>query len=200
LYPLEKIRLPQDPPDRSPEERLAIPNAFREFRSFTDQDRREFKRAYMAGVSFMDAQLGRVLDALDRNNLWDRTLIIFVGDHGYHLGEHAWWNKSTLFELSTRAPLVVYAPRARGNGHTARGLVEFVDLYPTLMELTGVTAPHKLAGTSLVPLLENPNRTGKEAAYTVVTRGRILGRTIRTDRWRYTEWDEGKEGGSCTTT
>ena len=194
LYPLEKIRLPQDPPDRSPEERLAIPNAFREFQSFTDQDRREFKRAYMAGVSFMDAQLGKVLDALDRNNLWDRTLIIFVGDHGYHLGEHGWWNKSTLFELSTRAPLVVYAPRARGNGHTARGLVEFVDLYPTLMELTGVTAPHKLAGTSLVPLLDDPTRTGKEAAYTVVTRGRILGRTIRTDRWRYTEWDEGKEG------
>ena len=194
MYPLDRIQLHQDPPDRSPEERLAIPNAFHEFASFTDRDKREFMRAYLAGVSFMDAQLGKVLDALDRNNLWDNTVIIFVGDHGYHLGERGWWNKSTLFELSARAPLVVYAPHASGNGRVARGIVEFVDLYPTLLDLTGLNAPHRLAGVSLVPLLNDPTRTGKELAYTVVTRGRSLGRSIRTDRWRYTEWDGGTEG------
>jgi iduronate 2-sulfatase len=194
LYPLDKIALHKDPPNRSPEERLAIPNQFHEFESFTDQERREFKRAYLAGVSFMDAQLGKVLDALDRTGLWNNTIVIFVGDHGYHLGERGWWNKATLFELSTRAPLVVYSPRAKGNGRVARSIVEFVDLYPTLMQLTGLTAPHRLAGTSLVPLLDDPSLSVKNAAYTVVTRGNILGRSIRTDRWRYTEWDGGNEG------
>lgn len=194
MYPLDRIELFRDPPNRSPEEPRAIPNAFHEFESFTDQERREFKRAYLAGVSFMDAQLGKVLDALDRTGGWDNTVIIFVGDHGYHLGERGWWNKSTLFELSARAPLVVYAPRAKGNGRTARGIVEFVDLYPTLIEMTGLTAPHKLAGTTLTPLLDNPAHAGKQFAYTVVTRGNILGRTIRTDQWRYTEWDGGKAG------
>src|ERR1043166_7915494 len=118
---------------------------------------------------------GKVLDALDRTGGWDNTVIIFVGDHGYHLGERGWWNKSTLFELSARAPLVVYAPRAKGNGKTARGIVEFVDISPTLIEMTGLTAPHKLAGTTLTPLLDNPDRAGKQFAYTVVTRGNTLG-------------------------
>lgn len=194
MYPLERIEVFRDPANRSPEEPYAIPHAFHEFQSFTDQERREFKRAYLAGVSFMDAQLGKVLDALDRTGGWDNTIIVFIGDHGYHLGERGWWNKSTLFELSARAPLVVYAPRAKGNGKVANGIVEFVDLYPTVLELTGLTAPHRLAGTSLAPLLEHPDRAGKQAAYTVVTRGRILGRSIRTDRWRYTEWDGGKAG------
>jgi uncharacterized sulfatase len=194
LYPIEKIELPRDPANRSPEEPHAIPNAFHEFESFSDRDRREFKRAYLAGVSFMDAQLGKVLDALDRNGLWENTIIIFVGDHGYHLGERGWWNKSTLFELSTRAPLVVYVPHAKANGRTTRGIVEFVDLYPTLLDLLGLAAPHRLAGASLAPLLADPAQSGKQAAYTVVTRGTILGRTIRTERWRYTEWDGTKAG------
>lgn len=118
----------------------------------------------------------------------------FIGDHGYHLGERGWWNKNTLFELSTRAPLLVYAPRAKGNGKASRALVEFVDLYPTLVELAGLAVPRKLEGESFKPLLDDPARKGKHAAFTVVTRGKTLGRTVRTDRWRYTEWDGGQRG------
>ena len=195
LYPLDQITLHRDPADRLPEEQFAIPpGAYTQFKSFTDQERKEFKRAYLAGVSFMDAQVGKVLDALEQNKLWDNTIIVFIGDHGYHLGERDWWNKNTLFELSARAPLMIYAPKAKGNGKTAAALVEFVDLYPTLIELARLPAPHKLAGTSLKPLLANPNGKGRDAAYTVVTRGKTMGRSVCTERWRYTEWDSGERG------
>ena len=199
LYPLENIPLAVDPlldgHARLPENSLAIPNAYGRFAKFTDRERREFKRAYLAGVSFMDAQVGKLLDALDQNKLWDNTIVVFLGDHGYHLGEHGWWNKDTLFELSARAPLLVAAPGMQ-RGATANGLVEFVDLYPTLMELAGLSAPHKLEGASLTPLLKHPNGKGKAAAFTVVLRngGQHRGRTVRTERWRYTEWDEGESG------
>jgi iduronate 2-sulfatase len=194
LYPFDKITLHRDPAQRSPEEALALPKMYEQFQQFTDQERREFKRAYLAGVSFMDAQLGKVLDALEQNKLWDNTIIVFIGDHGYHLGERGWWNKNTLFELSARAPLIVYAPRAKGNGKASSALVEFVDLYPTLAELAGLKAPHQLAGASLKPLLDNPAGKIKDAAFTVVTRGKALGRSVRTARWRYTEWDGGARG------
>ena len=188
LYPLDKIQLPKDPDSRSPEVPFAIPNGYPQFKDFTDQERREFKRAYLAGVSFMDAQLGKVFAALDQHKLWDNTLIVFLGDHGYHLGERGWWNKNTLFELSTRAPLVVYAPKLNTAGHRSRALVEFVDLYPTLAELAGLKAPANLEGVSLKPLLSKPAQAWKKAAFTQVLRGKVQGRTVRTLRWRYTEW------------
>lgn len=193
LYPLEKVPLAADPQDRSEEVALAIPKAYGNFAKFTDRERREFKRAYLAGVSFIDAQVGKLLDALDQNNLWDKTIVVFIGDHGYHLGERGWWNKDTLFELSARAPLIVAAPRMKANA-TANGIVEFVDLYPTLIDLAGLTAPHKMEGASFKGLLKNPNGQGKAAAFTVRGSGKNQGRTVRTDRWRYTEWDEGRQG------
>jgi uncharacterized sulfatase len=157
------------------------------FRKFTDAERREFLRAYCAGTSFMDAQLGRVLDALDAGSLWEKTIVIFIGDHGYHTGERAWWNKNTLFERSCRAPLIIAAPGAK-RGAICRSLVEFVDLYPTVADLCGLTPPHALAGKSLGPLLTNPDASVKDAAFTLVTRGANFGRSIRTERWRFTEW------------
>ena len=194
LYPLDKIALHRDPAERSPEEQFAIPpGQFTQFKLFTDQERKEFKRAYLAGVSFMDAQLGKVLDALEQNKLWDNTIIVFIGDHGYHLGERGWWNKNTLFDLSARAPMLIAAPKMK-SGKATSALVEFVDLYPTLAELAGLKAPHKLAGASLKPLLNNPTGKGKDAAFTVVTRGKTIGRSVRTARWRYTEWDNGTRG------
>ena len=198
LYPVEKIPLATDPPidgkARSAEVELAIPNAYGRFAKFTDRERREFKRAYLAGVSFTDAQVGKLLDALDQNNLWDNTVVIFIGDHGYHLGEHGWWNKDTLFELSARAPLIIAAPGIK-KGATANGIVELLDLYPTLIEFAGLAAPHKLEGVSLKPLLQNPKAKGKDAGFTVVNRaGNRLGRSVRTDRWRYTEWEGGASG------
>ena len=196
LYPLGSLPLAVDPPDRSPDLPLAIPMAYGRFAQFTDRERREFKRAYLAGVSFMDAQVGRLLDVMDERRLWDNTIVVFLGDHGYHLGERGWWNKDTLFELSARAPLMISAPGMKATGQRSSSLVEFVDLYPTLAGLAGLSPPHPLEGVSLAPLLDRPTRRVKDAAFTVVARnaGRNMGRTVRTDRWRYTEWDEGRSG------
>ena len=127
-YPLDAMRLAVDPPGRSPDLPLAIPNAYGRFASFTDRERREFTRAYLAGTSFMDAQVGKLLDVLDERKLWDNTIVVFLGDHGYHLGERGWWNKDTLFELSARAPLLVHAPGMKAAGQRTGSLVEFVDL------------------------------------------------------------------------
>ncbi len=193
LYPLESLMPFTDPPDKTPDVRDAIPKGF-DFSHFTDRDKREFMRAYYAGISFMDAQLGKVMSAMDQLKLWDNTIVVFFGDHGYHLGERNWWNKSTVFELSARAPLIVVAPPMKARGKNCERLVEFVDIYPTLTELCGLPAPDNLEGTILRPLLDAPSRAWKKAAFTQVQRGRFAGRSLRTERYRYTEWDGGKAG------
>jgi len=191
LYPPEKITVPNMPANRTPELRQSL--GALDFSKFTDQDRHEFMRAYLAGVSFTDAQVGKVLDVLDQRKLWDNTIVIFFGDHGYHLGEHNWWNKSTLYEESARSPLLVWAPGMAAAGKASQALVELVDLYPTLADLCGLTPPSNLEGSSFRPLLSKPDQAWKKAAFTVALRGTGLGRTIRTERWRYTQWDnEGK--------
>jgi uncharacterized sulfatase len=162
------------------------------FAKFTDKEWRELLRAYCAGTSFMDAQLGRVLDALDENKLWDKTIVIFVGDHGYHTGERRWWNKNTLFERSCRAPLIIAAPGMKA-AQSSRSLVEFVDLYPTVVELSGLKPPHALAGVSLRPVLENAGAQVKDYARTFVSRGsKLQGHSIRSERWRFTRWSDGR--------
>jgi uncharacterized sulfatase len=193
LYPPDTLKLYRDPPDTSPALPLTMPGgAFAEaFAAFSDQDRLDFQRAYYAGVSFMDAQVGRLLDTLDRLALWSRTVVILLGDNGYHHNERGWWNKNTLFERSCRVPLIIAAPGAQAGGVCA-GLVELVDLYPTVADYAGVAPPPRLAGQSLRPLLTDPRRPGREAAFTLVTRGaRGWGQTVRTDRWRYTRWSDG---------
>jgi len=162
------------------------------FAKFTDQDWRELFRAYCAGTSFMDAQLGRVLDELDQKQLWKHTIVIFVGDHGYHTGERRWWNKNTLFERSCRAPLVVAAPGMKG-GQTSRSIVEFVDLYPTAAELCGLEMPHDSPGLSLKPILQDPTASVKAAAFTMVTRNpKLHAQSMRTARWRFNLWSDGR--------
>jgi iduronate 2-sulfatase len=193
LYPENGITLRRDPPGTTPAPPLAV--GFGElgkvFRAFGDRERREFLRAYYACTSFMDAQVGRVLDALDRLGLWERTVVIFVGDHGYHLGERDWWNKNTLFERSCRAPLIVAAPGVQPG--VARGLAEFVDLFPTVADYAGLPVPAGLAGRSLRPVLLDPAAPGKSAALTVVRRGAARGDSVRTERWRHTRWSDGSE-------
>ena len=194
FYPEGRTQLAEEPEGRSKRIKMAIPND-RIFVEFTDQERREFKRAYQAGVSFADAQVGKLMDRLDQLELWDSTIVIIMGDHGYHLGEHDWWNKVTVFEDGARAPMLIWVPEALGMGKPTDSLMEFIDLYPTLVDYAGLAPPHKLSGASLRPVLEDPNASVKEAAYTQVTRGpKVMGRSVRTPRWRYTEWGEGKHG------
>ena len=158
-----------------------------------DQLRREYMQAYHACISFIDAQIGLVLDALKHTDHWDDTIVILTSDHGYQLGEHFMWGKVTLFEVCVRVPLVIRVPGMTKPGSASEGLVELVDLYPTLAELCEVAPPGDLQGRTLAPMLRDPTAPGKKLAYTVVSRGTILGKAIRTDRWRYARWPDGEE-------
>jgi iduronate 2-sulfatase len=149
----------------------------------------------------MDAQLGRVFDALDRLGLADSTISVLTSDHGYHLGEHGLWQKMSVFEESARVPLIIAAPGTGVKGGVAGDPVGLIDLYPTLTELCGVSSPKNLQGQSLVPMLKDPSVTGRGWAITQVSRnrgrkqgGRFFGYSLRTPRWRYTEWADGKQG------
>ncbi len=195
LYPAESLKLWRDPQDisRAPPQGVGFGAYAVAFGKFTDREWRELLRAYCAATSFMDAQLGRVLDALDKNKLWDKTLVIFAGDNGYHTGERNWWNKDTLFERSCRVPLVIAAPGLKG-GQTTRSLVEFVDLYPTVADFCGLKIPHTAAGVSLKPVLASPAAGIKDVAFTLVTHGaKVHGRSVRTTRWRFTLWSDGQK-------
>jgi len=167
----------------------------------SQQDCLESIRAYHAATSFMDEQLGRVVAELDRLKLADKTIIVFMSDHGYLLGEHFAWQKKMLFEKTCRVPMIVIYPAMKARGQVADGLVELVDLFPTLVELAGLPPPPGLDGKSFVPLLEQPQRPFKQAAFSMITtdirkkdQPPHTGRSIRTDRWRYTEWDGGQNG------
>jgi arylsulfatase A-like enzyme len=160
----------------------------------TLEQRRAIIQHYYAATSFMDAQVGVLLGEMDRLKLWDSTVVIFMSDHGWHLGEHGGlYAKMSVFDESARAPLIVVAPGAKtGAGSTA--LVEYVDLFPTLVELCGVPVPAGLQGASFVPVLKNPALAGKESIYTVVNRrpGK-LGRGFYTREFRYLEWPDGSQ-------
>lgn len=155
---------------------------------------RDLKHAYYACVSFMDAQVGRLLSELERLHLTDRTIVVLWGDHGWQLGEHGMWDKHSNYETSTRIPLIVRAPGFEP-GRT-RALVESVDLYPTLAELANLPSDHGLEGHSFVPLLRNPGQPWKAAAFSQYQRvipgygktARGMGYSMRTDRYRFTEW------------
>lgn len=158
-----------------------------------DDLHREYMQAYHACISFIDAQIGRILDSLKTSGEWDNTIVVLTSDHGYQLGEHFMWGKVTLFEVCNRVPLLIRVPNKTKPGSISHGLVELVDIFPTLAELCGVTAPTDLQGESLSPLINNPEKSLRDAAYTVVSRGKNLGRAIRTERWRYAKWTDGEE-------
>jgi iduronate 2-sulfatase len=194
LYPSESLKPWIDPTDTTPvrKEHLSTGDYAKAFGRFTEQEWHELFRAYCAGSSFMDAQLGRVLDALDKHQLWDKTIVIFVGDHGYHTGERKWWNKNTLFERSCRAPLIIAAPDMKG-GQATHSLIEFVDLYPTVADFCGLELPHTTAGISLRPVFADPAASIKKAAFTLMTRSpKLHAQSVRTSRWRFTLWSDGK--------
>lgn len=262
LYPLEKCNPAVVPSDH----RATLPAAAfgsykKEQDQLTDDVRREIIQAYYASISLMDAQVGKLLDALDRLGLADNTIVVFHSDHGYHLSEHGLWQKQSIWEQSARVPLLIYDPRAKGNGKSCGRTVELVDLHATLADLCGLEAP-KTDGESVKSLLEDPAAAWEHPAFSQVLRGvavgtftapdakmkdpaaqssaasqtkpaakpgkkagaggkkktaaenqaaakkaladgkpagggkgkGFLGRAIRTERFRYIEWDEGRQG------
>jgi iduronate 2-sulfatase len=191
LYPRDRIELPKlSDADRSRTPEAAYGSALKEQDAMTDDQRREAIQAYWASTTFMDAQVGHVVDALDRLGLADNTIVVFTSDHGYHLGDHGLWQKMSVFERSARVPLIIAAPAAKARGAVARGLAELVDLYPTLADLTGLKPTGPVDGVSLAPMLQDPATTVKDAAFTQVRNGY----SVRTARWRYIEWDGGDQG------
>ena len=199
-YPMHLIRLPAEPLD----DLVDIPPAAWVDRPYQlnlpKRKQREAIQAYYASISLVDAQLGRLLDALERLELVERTVIVFWSDHGYHMGEHRLWQKTTLFENSARVPFFIASPKHRSTaGLSTKSLAELVDVYPTLADLCGLEPPDHLMGTSLVPVLENPLQSVRDSALTTFDthdrvnsrrplRPRTVGHTVRTQRWRYTEW------------
>jgi arylsulfatase A-like enzyme len=134
--------------------------------------------------------IGRLLDELDRLKLSDNTVIILWGDHGWKLGEHAGWCKHTNFELDTHVPMLLSVPGMKTAGKRTKALTEYVDIYPTLSEACGLELPAHLEGCSMMPLLDDPDRSWKKAAFSQYPRGKVMGYSMRSKRFRYTEWQD----------
>lgn len=212
LYPEAKMPVVQGvAEDQSDIPPAALASYKKEQDELTDDLRRQCRQAYYASISFMDAQVGRVVAALDRLGLLDSTVIVFSSDHGYHMGEHGLWQKQSVFEESARVPLIIVAPGVGAPGSVAKSPVSHIDLFPTLAELCGVKPPDNLQGQSLAPMLKDVSLTGRAWALTQVVRGggfkrfgaspavgdkgkRFFGYSLRTPRWRYTEWADGSAG------
>jgi iduronate 2-sulfatase len=221
LYPESEMPLlPGIEQARGRVPRAALASYKKEQDKLTDRLRQQVVQAYYASISFMDAQVGYVVDTLDRLGLSDKTVIAFTSDHGYHMGEHGLWQKMSLFEESARVPLLIVAPGVGQGGAVVEAPVSQVDLYPTLAELCSLTGPANLQGQSLVPMLRDSREVGRGWALTQVQRaanarsmdsieksalgsaeakpserrGAFMGYSLRSPRWRYTQWDEGREG------
>lgn len=199
LYDESKIKLPDNnyPPKDAPRGAVHTSGELRAYATIppkgpvSKMTARKLIHGYYACVSFTDAQIGRVIDSLDRLGMADNTIIVLWGDHGWQLGEHGMWNKHSCFETSMHAPLLISVPGGDIKpGTRVKSLVEFIDVYPTLCDLAGLTAPEHLQGASLVPVMKNPNAPGKQFAI-----GRFkTGDTIRSDTHRFSEY-RGPRGG-----
>ncbi len=150
----------------------------------SDAYARKLRHAYYASISYIDAQVGKVLDKLERLDLAENTVVVLWGDHGWHLGDHLTWGKHTIFERSLKSSLIIKTPNMKHPGVSANGIVESVDIYPTLMQLSGIEKPNDLDGQSLLSLLDNPNAMGKEAAFGYFRNGI----SARTERYRLTKY------------
>ena len=204
LYETEKIKIPNS----SKEYLKTIPEpAARSVRSVNKKEQhnldenlaKTIKEAYYATTSFVDAQVGRVLNKLEETGLDKNTIVVFTSDHGYHLGEHGHWMKKTLFEDATRVPLILAGPGINKNQKIMDAPIEMIDLYPTLMDLTGNQTPKFVSGKSFAPLLKDPSKRVRESALTELIIGdknsKVQGYSIKTDRYRLTQWGEnGKLG------
>jgi uncharacterized sulfatase len=216
MYPLDKIKLRENPENDWDNKPHAAAWTWPLNGGTTEEQQKKAIQAYYACISFVDAQIGKLLDGLEEFDLLDNTIIVFWSDHGYNLGEHGQWQKQALFEKSSKQPLLISVP-GFPKGTATDAIVQMVDIYPTLAEITGFVAPDDLAGHSLVPLLKDPDAEWNYPAFTLQARTlnpnaregqskysfnpnvgsdnpTILGRSIRIKRYRYTEWDEGRAG------
>jgi uncharacterized sulfatase len=215
MYPADKVPLAKMPADDRkdiPDPAIPVKNANY---GLDEKLQREAVQAYFASITFMDQQVGKLLDGLDRLKLRDNTIVVFHSDHGYHLGEHGLWQKQSLFEESARVPLMISVPGMKTAGEASPRIAELVDVYPTLADLCGLERPDNLAGKSLRPLLVSPLTPSDKVAVTQVFRGGgqggkakagakkaepsavpagFKGYSVRNERYRYTEWDGGKRG------
>jgi iduronate 2-sulfatase len=203
LYDPAKLVLPANnyPPKDAPEFAAQTGNDFLQYagvpqtKPLPPEFGRQCLHAYLAAISYVDAQVGRLLATLEETGLAKNTIVVFWGDHGYYMGEHSWWGgKHNNYHGATRVPLLVAVPNQKSAGQHTRGFVELVDLYPSLAELCGLPAPRDAAGlegTSFAPLLAEPNRPWKNAVFSQYPKGGHLGTAMETDRWRYVEWRDG---------
>jgi len=198
LYDSASIQMPglEVPPKDAP---AVAPSNWGELRAYSlipqkgDVDEamaRKLIHGYRACVSYTDAQVGKLLDELERLDLRKNTIVILWGDHGWKLGDYGDWCKHTNFEIDTRVPMMISAPGMEAKGKHTPALTEFVDIYPTLCELTGLPLPNHLQGKSFAPLLNNPETPWKDVALSQFPRqrGEVMGYSMRTDRYRFTEW------------
>ncbi len=204
MYPREKIQpILEKPGDRDDIPPAALADRPHQ-RELSLEKRKEIIQAYYASVSYMDAQVGKLLDAMDRLELSKKTVVVFISDHGYHLGHHGLWQKSDLFEGSCRVPMIIAPPEYAHAGEAHQHPVGLIDIYPTLTQLCELPSPKHVMGRDLRKCLESPGQAIRNSVYSVsMSRGgkhlkelrgkKFLGRTIRTDRYRYTEWGDNAE-------
>jgi len=195
------LNRPKDGPD------IALHN-WKELRGYTDipnigeipsEKAAEVRHGYYASASYTDAQIGKLMEAIDNYDLGENTIICLWSDHGFHLGEHTIWCKTSNYEFDARVPLIISAPKGE-KGQACRKLVELVDMYPTLVELAGLPLPVGLEGTSMVPLLDDSKRNWKKAVFTQFPRPSYykenfssMGYSVRTERFHYIEWIDAKK-------
>ncbi len=168
-------------------------------RGASESEARQVIRAYLASISWADWNLGRVLAELDRLNLRENTVVVFVADHGYQLGEKGKWSKAgSLFEGGTRVPLIIDMPGARGNGRSCTRIVQSLDIYRTMCELAGLDVPAGVEGTSLAPLLHDPRTAWEQPGYSIWSEDgkTIHGTAVRTEQWRYAEFGKDAANGA----
>jgi len=202
MYDRAKIKLADNPfpPKNCPS---YAPTSWGELRNYygipkkgpcSDDLARQLIHGYYACITYIDAQIGLVLDELDRLGLRKNTAIILWGDHGWKLGEHAGWCKHTNFELDTHVPMILSLPSMQTAGRRTGALTEYVDIYPTLCEACTLPVPDHVEGLSVMPLVKDPARPWKKAAFSQYPRGKVMGYSMKTERFRYTEWQERRTG------
>jgi len=206
LPPLDAFR-PSGAPDIAFHESTEVLGPVKNQQTPTAAQAAEMRHGYFANISYMDAQVGKVLNALTASGVADRTVVIFFSDHGYHVGEHTLWGKTSTFELDARVPLLIHAPGVSAAGQRTSSLAELVDLFPTLVDLCGLPQPQGLEGVSQTPVLRDPTQSVKSAAFsqhprpnyydrTPSRRPTAMGVSVRTAAGRYTEWRDWSTGAT----